>query len=217
MRTTRCYNLPYVAVPDVGGGGSMPTPSPHEVTRLLVAWRAGDRGAFERLVPLVYRELHRLAHARMRGQARELTLQTTALVHEAYVRLIDEQHMPWQNRAHFFTVCAQTMRCILVDAARGRGAHKRGGQAVRVPFDEARVSSPQPDADVIALDEALTELSKAEPRKGQVVELRYFGGLTVKETAEVLGVSPETVMRDWAMAKLLLLRALRHGGEGAHA
>ena len=195
----------------------MPTPSPHEVTRLLVAWRAGNRGAFKRLVPLVYRELHRLAHARMRGQPDGLTLQTTALVHEAYVRLIDEQHMPWQNRAHFFAVCAQAMRCILVDAARARGRHKRGGHVVRVPFDEARVRAPQPDADVIALDEALTALSKAEPRKGQVVELRYFGGLTVDETAEVLRVSPETVMRDWAMAKLWLLRALRHGAEGEPA
>jgi RNA polymerase sigma factor (TIGR02999 family) len=192
----------------------MPTPSPHEVTQLLVAWRAGDRGAFERLVPLVYRELHALAHARMRGQPDGLTLQSTALVHEAYVRLIGEQHMPWQNRAHFFAVCAQAMRCILVDAARARGAHKRGGHVVRVPFDEARVGSPQPDADVLALDEALSELSKAEPRKGQVVELRYFGGLTVDETADVLRVSPETVMRDWTMAKLWLLRALRHGAEG---
>jgi len=195
----------------------MPAPSPQEVTRLLVAWRAGDQGAFERLVPLVYRELRRLAHARMRGQPHGLTLQTTALVHEAYVRLIDEQHMPWQNRAHFFGVCAQAMRCILVDAARARGADKRGGRVVRVPFDEARVSSPQPDADVLALEEALTALSKSEPRKGRVVELRYFGGLTVDETAEVLGVSPETVMRDWTMAKLWLLRALRHGAEGAPA
>ena len=195
----------------------MPEASAPDVTRLLVAWRAGDRGAFERLVPLVYRELHRLAHARMRGQPPGLTLQTTALVHEAYVRLIDEQHMPWQNRAHFFAVCAQAMRCILVDAARARGAHKRGGHVVRVPFDEARVGSQQPDADVLALDEALTTLSKAEPRKGLVVELRYFGGLTVNETAEVLRVSPETVMRDWTMAKLWLLRALRHGAEGAPA
>lgn len=191
----------------------MPTPSPHEVTRLLVAWRAGDRGAFDRLVPLVYRELHALARARMRGQPDGLTIQTTALVHEAYVRLIHEQRMPWQNRAHFFAVCAQAMRCVLVDAARARRAHKRGGRVVHVPLDDARVSSPQPDTDVIALDEALTELSKTEPRKGRVVELRYFGGLTVEETAEVLGVSPETVMRDWTMAKLWLLRALRHGAE----
>jgi len=195
----------------------MPAPSPREVTQLLVAWRAGDRGAFERLVPLVYHELHGLAHARMRGQPPGLTLQTTDLVHEAYERLVGEQHMPWQNRAHFFAVCAQAMRCILVDAARARGAHKRGGQAVRVPFDEARLGAPQPNADVLALDEALAELSKSEPRKAQVVELRYFGGLTVDETAAVLGVSPETVMRDWTMAKLRLLRALRHGSQGIHA
>ena len=195
----------------------MPAPSPREVTQLLVAWRAGDRGAFERLVPLVYHELHGLAHARMRGQPPGLTLQTTDLVHEAYERLVGEQHMPWQNRAHFFAVCAQAMRCILVDAARARGAHKRGGQAVRVPFDEARLGAPQPNADVLALDEALAELSKSEPRKAQVVELRYFGGLTVDETAEVLRVSPETVMRDWAMAKLWLLRALRNRPEGEPA
>jgi RNA polymerase sigma factor (TIGR02999 family) len=186
----------------------MSAPSAREVTQLLVAWRAGDRGAFERLVPLVYRELHALAHARMRGQPDGLTLQTTALVHEAYVRLIGEQHMPWQNRAHFFAVCAQAMRCILVDAARARGAHKRGGRAVRVPFDEARVGSPQPDADVLALDEALEELAKLAPRKARVVELRYFAGLTVEETAQVLGISAETVMRDWRMARLWLQRDL---------
>jgi RNA polymerase sigma-70 factor (ECF subfamily) len=189
----------------------MLAPSAPEVTRLLVAWRAGDDGAFERLVPLVYHELHRLAHARMRGQSPGLTLQTTALVHEAYGRLVGQQHMPWQNRAHFYSVCAQAMRCILVEAARANGSHKRGGQVVRVPFDEARVGIPAPDADVLALDEALTELSNKEPRKGKVVELRYFGGLTVEETAEALSVSPETVMRDWKMAKLWLLRALRHG------
>lgn len=188
----------------------MPTPSAPEVTRLLVAWRGGDDGAFDRLVPLVYRELHRLAHARMRGQPPGPTLQTTALVHEAYVRLIDEQHMPWHNRAHFFAVCAQAMRSILVDAARARGAAKRGRGVVRVPFDEARDGSPGLDVDVLAVDEALTELSKTDPHKGKVVELRYFGGLTVEETAQALEVSPETVMRDWKVAKLRLLRALRH-------
>lgn len=192
----------------------MPTPSAPEVTRLLVAWRGGDEGAFDRLVPLVYRELHRLAHARMRGQPPGPTLQTTALVHEAYVRLIDEREMPWHNRAHFFAVCAQAMRSILVDAARARGAAKRGGGVVRVPLDEARDGSPGLDVDVLAVDEALTELSKIEPRRGKVVELRYFGGLTVEETAEALQVSPETVMRDWKLAKLWLLRALRHADAG---
>jgi len=189
----------------------MPEPSAPEVTRLLVAWRGGDEGAFERLVPLVYRELHKLAHARMRGQPAGLTLQTTALVHEAYVRLVDVRHMPWQNRAHFYGVCAQAMRCILIDAARARLAQKRGGEAIRVPFNEAVVGSPVPDADLLALDEALSELSRADPRRGKVVELRYFGGLTVAETAEVLQVSPDTVMRDWKIAKLRLLAAL--GGE----
>ncbi len=192
----------------------MPAPSAPEVTRLLVAWRAGDAGAFERLVPLVYRELHKRAHGRMRGQRPGQTLQTTALVHEAYVRLVDQQHMPWQNRAHFYGVCAQAMRCILVDAARARGTHKRGGEVVRVPFDEERDATPAPDTDLLAVDEALTDLAKAEPRKAKVVELRYFGGLTVEETAEALQISPETVMRDWKMAKLWLIRALRHAGQG---
>jgi RNA polymerase sigma-70 factor, ECF subfamily len=187
----------------------MPAPSAPEVTRLLVAWRAGDEGAFERLVPLVYRELHQLAHGRLRGQAPGQTLQTTALVHEAWVRLIHEQGMPWQNRAHFYGVCAQAMRCILVDAARARRSDKRGGRLQHVPFDEARVGSPGPDVNVLALDEALTALAKADPRKGKVVELRYFGGLTVEETAEVLQVSPDTVMRDWKVAKLRLLAALK--------
>jgi len=187
----------------------MPEPSAPDVTRLLVAWRGGDQGAFERLVPLVYRELHKLAHARLRGQLPGLTLQTTALVHEAYVRLVGERNMPWQNRAHFYGVCAQAMRCILVDAARARLAQKRGGKVIRVPFNDAVVGSPAPGPDVLALDEALSELSRADPRKGKVVELRYFGGLTVEETAEVLEVSPETVMRDWKVAKLRLLAALR--------
>jgi len=187
----------------------VPDSSTPDITQLLVAWRGGDEGAFERLAPLVYRELHKLAHARMRGQPAGLTLQTTALVHEAWVRLVDERHMPWQNRAHFYGVCAQAMRCILVDAARARVAQKRGGDAVRVPFNEAVCKSPAPDADVLALDEALGELARADPRKARVVELRYFGGLTVEETAEVLQVSPETVMRDWKVAKLRLLAALR--------
>jgi RNA polymerase sigma factor (TIGR02999 family) len=191
----------------------MPDPSAADITRLLVAWRGGDEDAFERLAPLVYRELHKLAHARMRAQPAGITLQTTALVHEAWVRLVDERHMPWQNRTHFYGVCAQAMRCILVDAARARLARKRGGDAVRVPFNEAVVGSPAPNVDVLALDEALSDLARVDPRKAKVVELRYFGGLTVAEAAEVLQVSPETVMRDWKVAKLRLLAALR-GEEG---
>ncbi len=188
----------------------MPEPSPSDVTGLLVAWRGGDDAAFERLVSLVYRELRRLAHAHMRGQSPGVTLQTTALVHEAYLRLVNEQHMPWQNRAHFFGVCAQAMRCILVDAARARGSLKRGRGVVRVDFDERLVVSPAPDVDLLALDDALNELARVDARKSRVVELRYFGGLTLDETAEALHVSAQTVMRDWNLAKLWLLKALRH-------
>ena len=188
----------------------MSVPSPSDVTGLLVAWRGGDAAAFERLVPLVYRELRRLAHAHMRGQSPGVTLQTTALVHEAYFRLVNEQQMPWHNRAHFFGVCAQAMRCILVDAARARGSLKRGRGVVRVGFNETLVASPAPDVDLLALDEALNELARVDSRKSRVVELRYFGGLTVDETAEVLNVSPQTVMRDWSLAKLWLIRMLRH-------
>jgi RNA polymerase sigma factor (TIGR02999 family) len=191
----------------------MSAASAPEVTRLLAAWRAGDDGAFGRLFTLVYRELRGLAHARMRGQLPGPTLQTTALVHEAYLRLMHEQQMPWHNRAHFFGVCAQAMRCVLVDAARARRSRKRGGGTLPLPLDDLRDGTPGLAIDVLALDEALSELSKAEPRKGKVVELRYFGGLTVDETAEALQVSPETVMRDWKMAKLWLLRALRHASQ----
>lgn len=190
----------------------MPASVAPDVTRLLVAWQGGDQEAFARLIPLVYHELRALAHARMRGQAPGPTLQTTALVHEAYLRLVDERRVPWQNRAHFFAVCAKAMRCILVDAARARHAQKRGGQVAMVPFDEARVWPPEPPGQVLALDEALTELSKEDPRKARVVELRYFGGLTVEETADALGVSAETVARDWKLAKLRLVRALKHAG-----
>lgn len=180
-----------------------------DVTALLAAWRDGDEGAFERLVPLVYRELHRLAHARMRGQRPGLTLQTTALVNEAYLRLVGEQGVSWQNRVHFFSVCARAMRSVLVDAARARASLKRGGDGVRVPFDETRLPAPVAAANVLAVDEALTELAKDEPRKARVVELRYFGGLSVDETAAAIGVSVQTVVRDWNMAKLLLARKLK--------
>ena len=188
----------------------MPEPSAPDVTRLLLAWREGDEGALGRLVPLVYGELRRLAHARIRAEDPGRTLQTTALVHEAYLRLVDARRVPWKDRTHFFALCAQAMRRILVDAARTRGSLKRGGDSPRVPFQEWLAVSPGRDAELVALDDALTELAKVEPRKSQVVELRYFGGMSVEETAEVLKVSPQTVMRDWNMAKLWLLRALRH-------
>ncbi len=181
-----------------------------DVTRLLHAWRAGEEGALDRLMPLVYDELRRVAHARMRAQNPGHSLQTTALVHEAYLRLVDAREHDWQNRTHFFALCAQAMRQILVDIARAKGAAKRGGGAPRVPFEDWLAASPPPDVDVLALDEALTQLAAEDPRQGQVVELRYFGGLSVEETAQVLQVSPQTVMRDWNMAKLWLVRALRH-------
>lgn len=186
----------------------MPAPSPAEVTRLLVAWRAGDAGALDRLLPLVYAELRRVAHRYMRDERPNHPLQTTALVHEAYLRLIDVTRVDWQSRNHFFAVSAQMMRRILVEAARRRNAGKRGGDASHVALDEAFVPAADRGADLLALDEALEHLASLAPRKARVVELRYFAGLSVKETAEVLGVSVETVMRDWRMAKLWLQRDL---------
>jgi RNA polymerase sigma-70 factor, ECF subfamily len=183
------------------------------VTQLLVAWRQGDPEALERLLPLVYRELHRLAHRRIRGEWAGQTLQTTALVNEAYVRLVDGTCISWNNRAHFFAVCARLMRRILVDRARARGSDKRGGKARHIPFEDwLRAKQPAEDSQVLALDEALGRLSLSDPRRGKVVELRYFGGLTVEETAEVLGISAETVGRDWRVARLWLRNQLRSGG-----
>jgi RNA polymerase sigma factor (TIGR02999 family) len=194
----------------------MSLPPAPEITRLLQAWRAGDDGALDQLTPLVYGELRRLAHARMRHAEPGHTLQTTALANEAFIRLVDARRVDWQDRAHFFAICARVMRHILVDAARTRRAQKRGGGAQFVAFDDQLAMSPARDPDLLALDEALTQLSREDPRQGQVVELRYFGGLSVEETAEVLKVSPQTVLRDWKLAKLWLVRALRHAGE-SHA
>lgn len=183
--------------------------SPPDVTGLLLAWRGGDHRALEQLIDLVYPELHRLAHARMRAEGPGDTLQTTALVHEAFLRLVDARTVAWQDRAHFFAICAQAMRRILVDAARIRASLKRGGDARRVPLEERLATSNPRDGDLLALDEALTKLGEADLRKSQVVELRYFAGLTVEETAAVLGISSQTVMREWKMAKLWLLDTLR--------
>lgn len=178
------------------------------VTQLLKAWGQGDEGALAQLAPLVENELHRLAHKYMRQESPGRTLQTTALVNEVYVRLIDSQQVTWQNRAHFFAVSARMMRRILTDFARARGYQKRSAGAIQVSWDEALAVSPQPDADVVALDDALNQLTLLDPRKAQVVELRFFGGLNVEETAEVLEVSQQTVLRDWKFAKSWLLRAL---------
>jgi len=188
----------------------MPVPSAPDVTRLLLAWREGDNRALEQLAPLVYRELRKLAHARMRAEDPEASLDTTDLVHEAYLRLVDARRVSWQNRTHFFALCARAMRRILVDAARRRRSLKRGGGILMVPLEKSLPVSSERDSDLLALDEALADLSTADPRQGQVVELRYFGGLSVDETARVLNVSTHTVVRDWNMAKLWLLRALRN-------
>lgn len=179
-----------------------------DVTQLLVAWRGGESSALDRLVPLVYAELRRLAHRHLRGERPQHDLQTTAIVHEAYIRLVDVRHVSWQNRAHFFAIAAQLVRHILVDAARTRGAKKRGGEIVHVMLDEAFVPSPGRGADLVALDDALRALVTIDARKAKVVELRYFGGLSVRETADVLSVSPDTVMTDWRAAKLWLAREI---------
>ena len=187
---------------------SQAEPTRAGVTQLLRAWSEGDDGALEQLAPLVERELHRLAHKYMRREGPGKTLQTTALVNEVFLRLIDIQEVSWQNRAHFFAVSAKMMRRILTDFARSRQYQKRGGGAVQVSWDAVLEVSEQPDADIVALDDALNELALLDSRKAQVVELRFFGGLSVEETSEVLKVSQQTVMRDWKFAKAWLMRAL---------
>ncbi|HWC75896.1 MAG TPA: sigma-70 family RNA polymerase sigma factor [Blastocatellia bacterium] len=183
-------------------------PAPKEVTKLLVAWSDGDESALEELIPLVYDELYRLARRYMVRERVGHTLQTTALVNEAYLRMVDFKNIQWQNRAHFFAVSAQVMRRILVDFARSRKFQKRGGDARRVSFDEALGAATGRTADLVALDDALNSLAVLDPRKSKVVELRFFGGLTVEEAAHVLKVSVETIMRDWKMAKAWLLREM---------
>jgi RNA polymerase sigma-70 factor, ECF subfamily len=183
-------------------------PSKAEVTQLLRAWGKGDGGALERLTPLVENELHRLAHKYMRRENPGHTLQTTALVNEVYLQLVDVHEVSWQDRAHFFAISARMMRRILTDFARSRNQQKRGGAAWHVPLDEALVVSQKQHAEVVAIDDALVELAALDPRKSQVVELRFFGGLSVEEIAEVLKVSPKTVKRDWRLAKSWLHRML---------
>jgi RNA polymerase sigma factor (TIGR02999 family) len=191
----------------------MQTESPKEITRLLVAWGDGDQSALEELAPLVQSELHRLAHLYMSRERPGHTLQTSALVNEAYIRLIGWKKVRWQNRAHFFAVSAQLMRRILVDFARDRQYLKHGGGAVRVSLAEAVSVTIGRGADLVALDEALTALADVDQRKSQVVEMRFFGGLSIEEVAEVLKVSEQTVMRDWRLAKVWLLRELNHSDE----
>jgi RNA polymerase sigma factor (TIGR02999 family) len=179
-----------------------------EVTGLLKAWSTGDEGALERLAAVVYQELRRMARQYMRNERPGNTLQTTALVNEVYLRLVDVKNVDWQHRAQFFAISAQMMRRVLVDAARARGSRKRGGGAVKVNIDETAVMTPQPDASIMALDEALEAFSRVAPRQAKVVELRYFGGLSEEEIAEVLKISPRTIRRDWDFAKAWLMREL---------
>ena len=184
------------------------TPSPHEVTQLLKDWSSGNQAALDKLTPLVYEELHRLAHQYMRRENPDHLLQTSALVNEAYLRLIDQKQVQWQNRAHFFGIAAQLMRRILVDYARKRDNAKRGGGARHVPLDEAMIVLHEQAADLLALNEALKSLTAIDSRQSQLVELRFFGGLSIEETAEVLQLSPGTVMREWTFAKAWLEREM---------
>jgi len=197
-----------------GGKTPEPTPPAEQVTGLLIAWGQGDESAFEQLVPLVHAELRRLAHRAMGRERAGHTLQTTALVNEAYMRLIDVSRVKWQDRAHFFAMSARLMRRILVDHARSRQTQKRGGDTRKISIEESLVVSPERGEDLVALDDALQALAAVDARKCQVVEMRYFGGLTVEESAEALHVSVETVMRDWKLAKVWLLRELAGGADG---
>jgi RNA polymerase sigma factor (TIGR02999 family) len=189
---------------------SVPIPS-HSVTALLAAWTNGDEAAAAPLIDAVYGELRQLARAHLRKERRDHSLPATALVHEAYLKLVDQRQVKWQNRAHFFAIAARVMRRLLVDHGRSRGAQKRG-QALTVPLPDVHPTVDPPEPDVLALDRALEKLSALDPRQGQLVELRFFGGLTVEEAAEVLDIAPITVKRDWALARTWLYRELRREG-----
>jgi RNA polymerase sigma-70 factor, ECF subfamily len=194
------------------------TPSPPNVTELLRNWSDGDKQAQEELFQVVYNELHRQAARYLRNEQPGISLQTTDLIHEAYLRLTGQQHFEWQNRLHFFAIAAKVMRHILVDHARSRQAAKRGGSDIRLPLEDAMVVLPGQDLDLVALDEALTRLAEIDPQQSQIVELRFFSGLSVEETAKVLDVSERTVKRDWNVAKAWLRRELSRGGQsGARA
>jgi RNA polymerase sigma factor (TIGR02999 family) len=186
-------------------------PSDIDITALLVDWNNGDKSAMERLLPLVEKELHRLAHAYMRREDPNHTLQTTALINETYMRLVDQRKVQWQNRAHFFGIAAQIMRRILLNYARDQNRQKRGGKAIHVSLSQALIMPAEKDREIIALNDALNRLEAIDERKARVVELRFFGGLTVEEVAEVLKVSTVTVLRDWAFAKAWLSREMQNG------
>ena len=188
----------------------MPLPA-EDVTQLLLAWSEGDKAALDRLMPLVYSELHLLAEGYLRRERTDHGLQATALVNEAYVRLVDIQRVHWENRTHFFAISARLLRQILVDFARKRSYQKRGAGIQHISLEATLLVGEQPDEDLAALDEALKKLAEVDPRKSQVVELRFFGGLNIEEAAEVLEVSPETIKRDWRLAKSWLKRQLSEG------
>ena len=186
-----------------------------DVTKLLLRWGDGDREALDALTPLVYDELRKLAAIYLRGERPDHTLSSTALVHEAYMRLVDQRHVQWQNRNQFFGLASELIRRILVDHARARLTAKRGGQVFKIALDEAVAAPEQKDLELVTLDDALKSLGEADPQQSRIVELRYFGGLTIEQTAEVLGISPATVKRDWVVAKAFLKRELtRRGSAG---
>lgn len=191
----------------------MEAPSSKVITRLLAGWSRGDRAAFDQLVPVVYEELHRIAGQRLQHERLNHTLQPTALVHEAYLKLIDQRQPHWRNRAHFFAIAATLMRRILVDHARSRAADKRGEGVPAISLEEVDVSAPEPQMDIVALDQALERLASIDPRQSRLVELRYFGGLSIEETAKVLGISPTTISREWSSAKAWLYREMRKGDQ----
>ena len=185
----------------------------HDITGLLQAWKLGDTSAREVLIPLLQRELHRIARLHMAAQRPGHTLQTTALVNEAYLRLVDAKRIGWHDRSHFLAACSQIMRHILVDHARARRTTKRGGGISALPLEKACVVSPEPDTDLVVLDAALESLARHYPRRVKVVEMRFFGGLSVEESAAALGISEESVLRDWRLARVWLARELRHGDQ----
>jgi RNA polymerase sigma factor (TIGR02999 family) len=187
------------------------TPSSSNVTQMLHDWSHGDREVLDKLVPVVYEELRRQATRYLKRERPGHTLQTTALIHEAYIRLIDQKNVHWQNRAHFYAIAAQLMRRILVDHARSRQAAKRGGSDIKLPLEEAMIVSEGREIDLVALDEALERLAAIDPQQSRVVELKFFSGMSVEETAEVLGVSTRTVKRDWNVAKAWLRRQISEG------
>ena len=189
--------------------GNIPDQTRADVTRLLVLWTGGNQQAMEDLLPLVYDELRKLARRYLQRERPGHTLQSTALVHKAYLRMIDQHDVSWQGRAHFFGIAAQMMRRILVDHARGRDAAKRGAGACKLTLDEDLLAPAERDINLVALDQALDTLSKLDSQQGRIVELRFFAGLSIEETAEVLKISPATVKRDWAMAKAFLSRQLK--------